>query len=78
MAVDKKILNREAIAMELENAVLRYKRYTMVPAIEKLLKQCVCIELVLTIEDSNALAIFQDLSQDIMALLNAQNQEGNE
>jgi len=78
MKVDKEMLNREVIAMESANAVLRYKRYTMVPAIGKLLDQCVCIEAKLTIEGSNALAMFQDLSQDIIELLNVQNQEDNE
>jgi len=78
MIIDKEKLNREAIAMAAENAVLRYKKYTMVPAIEKLLEQCVYIESQLTIEESNALPIFQDLRKNIIKLLQVQNQENNE
>ena len=78
MIVDKEKLNREAIDMAAENAVLRYKTYTMAPAIQKLLGQCACIEAKLTREESNALSMFKDLQQDIIELLQVQNQENNE
>ena len=77
MSIDKEKLNREAIAMAMENAVLRYKKYTMAPAIGTLLDKCVRIESKLTIEGSSALDMFKDLRQNIIELLNAQYQEDN-
>ena len=75
MTIDKERLNREAIDMAMENAILRYKTSILAPALKNILSQCAEIKAKLIIEDSSALTMFHNLVHDIFELHNTQNQE---
>ena len=78
MTIDNGKLNREAIKMAENNAVLRYRLYTLTPALKLLLDQCVHIEAQLIIEDSPSLNMFKKLRHEIIDLLKIQKQEDAE